>query len=111
MSAFKGSEPAYTTRFLCAANYSGGSPYVVPAGMRAVVRHIDLSLNSAGAVIANVFIEGVQIYTNTLARPGPDYAFWDGYAVALEGERIEATPAFGVGSFDVNITGYLFSGP
>lgn len=99
----------YSTRFILRTSATGPQSYPVPAGMLAVVRDMDVTLEPTGGANVLLFIAGALIF---IAQFGLEPQFtdvqWRGRAVAYPGELVELdTTDTGSG----HVGGYLLTAP
>lgn len=96
----------YSVRFLTAAGTAIDQSYTVPAGYRAVVRHVAASSGGVAGDYVQVFVAGVTCLTYTF--PVSERSrFWDVRWVAYAGEKIRC--ATGGSQATMHLSGFLFA--
>jgi len=97
--------PIYSERLLSSGAGTGWHYYYVPAGKRAVVRHVSLGNPNHVAGYVQVAVGGASVWAHSFQGPEDAYALdvrWTAYA----GEAIQAYT--GESSHTVQLNGFLF---
>lgn len=102
--------PVYSTRFLEVRGLTTTLPYVVPAGVVAVVRDVDaFRTGILGATVIFHGAVGQAIWGKDYPPGSTDaYSSWRGRQVFLPGETFDVQASNPV---DVTVSGYLLSLP
>lgn len=111
----------YSVRFFAAQSTTEELlTYTVPAGMRAVLRHIDWVGQVGGGTsgAAAIFLAGASAFVDYFSAPGPGEivagiytGHWDGRAVFYEGEEIGCSLVPAGITLSVFASGYLLALP